>query len=88
MGRFRSGWCAPRQLVLVGFFIHLGADSGHRLLNLGARSCDVGEQRAGERVVGAGLAIERGLLGPVANAISVPRRISFRQGLIPTERWG
>ena len=53
----------PGQLPLAGLFIDLGADLGHRLLNLDAGGCDVGHQRAGERAVGAGLAVERGLSG-------------------------
>jgi hypothetical protein len=54
---------APRQLVLAGFFIDLGADPGHRLLDLDARGRDIGQQRAGERAVGSDLAVERGLPG-------------------------
>ena len=53
----------PGQLVLVGLFIDLGTNLGHRLLDLGAGCCDIGHQRTGEGAVGAGLAIERGLSG-------------------------
>ena len=53
----------PGQLVLVGLFVDLGADLGHRLLDLDAGRGDIGDQRAGERAVGALLAVERGLAG-------------------------
>ena len=52
---------APRQLTLAGLVLDLGADLGHRLLDLHARRSNVGHQRAGERAVGADLAVERGL---------------------------
>ncbi len=51
----------PGQLALVGLLVDLGADLGHRLLDLDAGGRDVGDQRAGERAVGALLAVERGL---------------------------
>src|SRR6266702_3745688 len=51
----------PGQLRLVGLVIDLGADLGHRLLDLDAGGSDVGNERAGEGAVGAGFAIERGL---------------------------
>ena len=54
---------APGKLALVGLFIDLGADLGHRLLDLDAGRGDIGHQRAGERAVGAFLAVERGLPG-------------------------
>ena len=53
----------PRQLALVGLLVDLGADLGHRLLDLDAGRRDVGDQGAGERAVGAFLAVERGLPG-------------------------
>ncbi len=53
----------PRQLPLVGLFVDLGAHLGHRLLDLDTGRGDVGHQRAGERAVGAFLAVQRGLSG-------------------------
>jgi len=64
---------APRQLVLVGSSLTWARDLGHRLLEFSTPGeADIGHQRAGERAVGADLAVERGLSGPVAKAISVP----------------
>ena len=54
---------SPGQLALVGLFVDLGADLGHRLLDLDAGGGDVGQQRPGERAVGAFLAVQRGLSG-------------------------
>ena len=53
----------PRQLTLLGFLVDLGADLGHRLLDLDARPGNVREQRAREWAVGAGFAIKSGLSG-------------------------
>ncbi len=53
----------PGQLALVGFLVDLGADPGHGLLNLDAGRGDIGDQGAGERAVGAFLAVKRGLPG-------------------------
>ena len=52
---------SPGQLTLVGLFVDLGAHFRHRLLDLDAGRRDVGHQGAGERTVGAFLAVERGL---------------------------
>ncbi len=52
---------APGQLALVGLFIDLGANLGHRLLDLDAGGGDVGDQGARERAVGAFLTVECGL---------------------------
>ena len=53
----------PGQLTLAGLFLNLCADLGHRLLDLDAGRGNIGHQRAGERAVGADLAVERGLSG-------------------------
>ncbi len=52
---------APGQLRPPGLFMDLAANLRHRLLNLDSRLGDMGQQRPGERAVGADLAIERGL---------------------------
>lgn len=50
-------------MPLAGLVTDLGADLGHRLLDLDPGLGDVGDERVGERAVGAGFAIERGLAG-------------------------